>query len=80
MAAPSRRSRSRRRAGRIFGKNLRQACAARGIDAAQLAQLTKRSRRSVERMLAGQSNPTVLLLMQIARSIEVPLAELVRDL
>lgn len=79
MAAPARSSRSRGRASRIFGKNLRRACAARGIDAAKLAKMTGCSRRSVERMFAGQSNPTVLLLMQVARSIDVPLAELLRD-
>ena len=81
MAAPSRRSRSRRGAdaGRIFGRNLRRACAARRIDAARLAELTGRSRRSVEAMLAGKGNPSLTVLAQLARSIDVPLAELVRD-
>lgn len=81
MAAPSRRSRSTRRAdaGRIFGKNLRRACVARRIDVPKLAELTGRSRRSIERMLAGESNPRLLLLVQVARAIDVPLAELVRD-
>jgi transcriptional regulator with XRE-family HTH domain len=82
MAAPSRRSRSRQRAEtrRVFGRNLRRACVARQVDAAKLAELTGRSRRSVVRMLAGESNPTLSFLDQVARSIDVPLAELVRDL
>lgn len=82
MAAPARRSRSRRRAdaAQVFGRNLRRACALRRIDAARLAELTGRSRRSVARMLAGESNPTLSLLDQLARSIKVPLTELVRDL
>jgi transcriptional regulator with XRE-family HTH domain len=79
MAAPSRRSSSRRSVGRVFGRNLRRACAERRIDAAKLAELTGRSPRSIERMLAGKGNPTLRLLVQVARSIDVPLAELVRD-
>ncbi len=67
-------------AGHVFGKNLRRACAARRIDAAKLAELTGRSRRSVERMLAGESNPTLKLVDHVARSIRVPTIELVRGL
>jgi transcriptional regulator with XRE-family HTH domain len=81
MAAPARKSRSRRRASlsRILGRNLRRACVARGIDAAGLAKLTGRSRRAIERMLAGDSDPTLTVLMEVARSIDVPLADLLRD-
>jgi transcriptional regulator with XRE-family HTH domain len=82
MAASFRRSKSRRRADarQIFGRNLRRACAARGIDAEKLAVLTGRSRRSVERMLSGGSDPTLSLIWLVARSIRVPLTELVRGL
>jgi transcriptional regulator with XRE-family HTH domain len=81
MAAPARRSRSRRgaRLSRILGRNLRRACVARGIDAARLAKLTGRSRRSIERMLAGESDPTLAVLVEVARSIDVPLGDLLRD-
>jgi transcriptional regulator with XRE-family HTH domain len=80
MAAPARGPGSRRRAkpSRILGRNLRRACVARGIDAARLAQLTGRSRRSIERMLAGESDPTLAVLVEIARSIDVPLTDLLR--
>lgn len=64
----------------IFGRNLRRACVARGIDAAKLAELTGRGRRSVERMLAGESDPTLSFLEQVARRIDVPLTELLRGL
>jgi transcriptional regulator with XRE-family HTH domain len=82
MAAPFRRSTNRRRtgAGQIFGRNLRRACAARGIDAARLAELMGRSRASIERMLAGEGNPTVSFLGQVAHSIDVRLIDLVRGL
>lgn len=82
MRAPFRRSRSRRRtdARQVFGRNLRRACAARDIDAARLAELMARSRRSVERMLAGESDPTLSLIRHVAHSIGVPLTELIRGL
>jgi transcriptional regulator with XRE-family HTH domain len=82
MGVPSGRSRRGRRAvpSEVFGRNLRRACAARRIDAAMLAELTGRSRRSVERMLAGKSNPTLSLLQTLAQRIDVPLGELVRGL
>jgi transcriptional regulator with XRE-family HTH domain len=80
MAAPLRRPTSprRARAGEIFGRNLRRACAARGIDAARLAELTGRSRGSIERMLAGEGNPTLCLLKKIAHSIDAGLIDLLR--
>lgn len=66
--------------GRILGRNLRRACKARGIDAAKLAELTGRGRRSVERMLAGESDPSLSFLDRVARSIDMPLTELLRGL
>lgn len=80
--APFRGLKSRRRtsAGEIFGRNLRRACAARGIDAARLAELMGRSRWSIERMLAGEGNPTLSFLWQVAHSIDVRLKDLVRGL
>jgi transcriptional regulator with XRE-family HTH domain len=82
MAAPFRRSRSRRRtrAGQIFGRNLRRVCAAREIDAVRLAELMGRSRGSIERMLAGEGNPTLRFLEKVARSIDVRLIDLARGL
>jgi transcriptional regulator with XRE-family HTH domain len=81
MAASSRRPGRKRRANlsRIFGRNLRRACVARGIDAAGLAKLTGHSRRTIERMLAGESDPPLTALVAVARSIDVPLADLLRD-
>jgi transcriptional regulator with XRE-family HTH domain len=82
MAAPFRRSTNRRRtrAGQIFGRNLRRVCAARNVDAARLAELMGRSRGSIERMLAGEGNPTLSFLGQVAHSIDVRLRDLVRGL
>jgi DNA-binding phage protein len=82
MAAPGRRSTSkcRTRAGQILGRNLRRACVARCIDAARLAELMNRSRESIERMLAGDGNPTLGFLQQVAHSIHVRLTDLVRGL
>jgi transcriptional regulator with XRE-family HTH domain len=82
MAVPFRRSKNRaaHRAGQIFGRNLRRACAARGIDAARLSELMGRSRGSIERMLAGEGNPTLSLLVQAAHSLSVRLEDLVRGL
>jgi transcriptional regulator with XRE-family HTH domain len=67
-------------ASRILGRNLRRACKARGVDAARLAELTGRGRRSVERMLAGDSDPNLSFLDRVARSIDVPLTQLLRGL
>jgi transcriptional regulator with XRE-family HTH domain len=80
MAVPLRRSGTRRRtrAGQTFGKNLRCTCDTQGIDAARLAELMGRSRGSIERMLAGEGNPTLSFLEQVAHSIDVPLVDLVR--
>ncbi len=82
MAVPFRRSRHSRRtrAGQIFGRNLRRACAARRIDAARLAELMRRSRASIERMLAGEGDPTLEFLWQVAHRIDVRLTDLVRGL
>lgn len=82
MAVPFRRSRHSRRtrAGQIFGRNLRRACTARCIDAARLAELMRRSRASIERMLAGEGDPTLKFLGQVAHKLEVRLADLVRGL
>jgi transcriptional regulator with XRE-family HTH domain len=82
MAAPSRQSRARRRveAGRIFGRNLRRICVVHNIDAARLVELSGRSRGAIERMLAGKADPTLSLLKHLARSIDVPVAELIRGL
>jgi transcriptional regulator with XRE-family HTH domain len=82
MAAPFRKSRKRRRtrAGQIFGRNLRRACAAQGIDATKLAELMDRNQGSIERMLAGAGNPTLSFIGQVAHSIDVRLIDLVRGL
>jgi transcriptional regulator with XRE-family HTH domain len=82
MAAPFRGSTNRLRASavEIFGRNLRRACAARGIDAVRLAERMGRSRGSIERMLAGEGNPTLSFLGQVAHSIDVRLIDLVRGL
>jgi hypothetical protein len=82
MAVPFRRSRSRRRkrAGQIFGRNLRRHCAARGIDAATLSELMDRSRKSTELMLAGEGNPTLRFIVQLAHRLDVRLVDLVRGL
>ena len=81
MAATFRRSRNRRRADlrQVFGRNLRRACAARHINAARLAELTGKSRRTIERVLAGQGNPTLSFVRQVAQIVDVPLIELFRD-
>lgn len=82
MAASLRRPGNRRRAEtrRTFGRNLRRACAARDIDAAKLAELTGRSRASIERMLAGQGDPTLSFIRRAVQALDVPFIELLRDL
>lgn len=73
-------NRRRRNAGQIFGGNLRRLCKARQLDAVRLAELTGLGRRSVERMLRGEGNPTLSLLRKLAGRLDVALAELVRGL
>jgi transcriptional regulator with XRE-family HTH domain len=45
-----------------------------------LAERIDRSRATVERMLAGESNPGLAVIDDIARKLDVAVAELVRGL
>lgn len=74
------RNRRRADAGQVFARNLRRLCVGRCIDAAKLAVLTGRSRRSARRMLAGEITPTLRVLARVAHRINVRVTDLLRDL
>lgn len=67
-------------AGAVFARNLRRVCRARQLDAAALAKRIGRSQKTVERMLAGQSNLGLVVIDDIARKLDLPVADLVRGL
>jgi transcriptional regulator with XRE-family HTH domain len=59
---------------------LRRVCSDRQLTAAALAKRIGRSEHTVERMLAGESDPGLALIDDIARKLDVPIAELMRGL
>jgi transcriptional regulator with XRE-family HTH domain len=68
------------KSGVVFGRNLRRVCKSRQLTAAALAKRIGRSQQTVERMLAGESNPGLTIINDIARKLRVPIADLVRGL
>ncbi len=64
----------------VFGRNLRRVCRARQLSATDLSKLIGRTQRTVERILAGDATLGLALISDIARKLDVPVAELVRDL
>lgn len=64
----------------VFGRNLRRVCRTRKLSAADLSRLIGRTQRTVERMLAGNATLGLALISDIARKLNVPIVELVRDL
>lgn len=64
----------------IFGRNLRRACQLRQVDAHALAKLIGRTQQTAKRMLAGHTRPGLAVIDDIARKLDVPLADLLRGL
>jgi transcriptional regulator with XRE-family HTH domain len=64
----------------VFGRNLRRACKLRQLDPSALAKLIGRTQQTAKRMLAGRTMPGLAVIDDIARKLDVPLADLLRGL
>lgn len=62
-----------------LGTRVRGLRARRGITRRQLAQLADVSERHLANLEAGDGNPSVLILAQVARALDSPIAELLGD-
>jgi XRE family aerobic/anaerobic benzoate catabolism transcriptional regulator len=62
-----------------LGHRVRRLRARRGITRKVLAQIADVSERHLANLEAGDGNPTVLILQQVARALDCPLAELLGD-
>lgn len=66
--------------GAIFGRNLRRSCRSKGLTAEMVAKRTGYPRSTVQRLLGGELVPGLAVLRHLARKLDTPLSELVRDL
>jgi XRE family transcriptional regulator, aerobic/anaerobic benzoate catabolism transcriptional regulator len=64
---------------RLLGERVREARARRGMTRRILARDSGVSERYLAQLETGQGNASVLLLMKIAQSLSVPLADLMRE-
>lgn len=62
-----------------LGRRVRGLRARRGITRKRLAQLADVSERHLANLEAGDGNPSVLILAQVARALDSPIAELLGD-
>ena len=62
-----------------LGTRVRGLRARRGITRKTLAQITDVSERHLANLEAGDGNPSVLILAQVARALDCPIAELLGD-
>ena len=64
---------------RLLGEHVRKARARRGMTRRILARDSGVSERYLAQLEAGQGNVSVLLLRQVARALDIPLAELLQE-
>ena len=64
---------------RLLGERVREARARRGMTRKILARDSRVSERYLAQLETGQGNMSVLLLMKVAQSLNVPLADLMRE-
>ena len=64
---------------KILGERVRQARARRGMTRKLLSKDSSVSERYLAQIETGQGNISILLLMQIARALDLPVQELVRE-
>src|SRR3990167_3966240 len=64
---------------RVLGERVREARARRGMTRRILARDSGVSERYLAQLEAGQGNISVLLLMKVAQSLNVPIADLMRE-
>lgn len=62
-----------------LGQRVRRLRARRGITRKVLAQIADVSERHLANLEAGEGNPSILILQQIASALDCPLAELIGD-
>ena len=62
-----------------LGQRVRRLRARRGITRKVLAQIADVSERHLANLEAGDGNPSILILQQIANALDCPLAELIGD-
>src|SRR5947207_8200976 len=72
-------SEERSRYLRQLGDRVREARARRGMTRKILARDSQVSERYLAQLEAGQGNISILLLRELARALDLPLADLVRD-
>src|SRR5205085_9778189 len=63
----------------LLGDRVREARARRGMTRKILARDSQVSERYLAQLEAGQGNISILLLRELARALDLPLADLVRD-
>lgn len=66
--------------GAIFSSNLRRFCKSRELTAEAISERLGFDRKRVERLLAGELVPGLVLVREISRKLKVPLRELLRGL
>src|SRR5947209_13796938 len=64
---------------KVLGDRVRQARARRGMTRKSLARDSGVSERYLAQIETGQGNISILLLLQIARALDLPAPELVRE-
>src|SRR5581483_10765532 len=72
-------SEERSRYLRQLGDRVREARARRGMTRKILARDSQVSERYLAQLEAGQGNISILLLRELARALDLPVADLVRD-
>lgn len=65
---------------KIFGENVRRIRKAKGMTQVELANLCDVERGNMTRIEKGNTNPTLETMRKIAKALNVPVAELVKDI
>jgi putative transcriptional regulator len=63
-----------------LGKNIKEIRKDKGISQSELAWRCNKDKQSVERIENAKINPSIFILSQLAKALEVPLSELVKKL
>lgn len=77
---PRRNTERRKSAGVVFSRNLRRFCKSRELTVEAISERLGFDREKVERLLAGERVPGLVLIGEISRKLKAPLRELLRGL
>lgn len=70
----------RTKAARLFSENLKRICKQQNLDPTTLAARSGKSVATVRRMLAGDVNPDLKLMQELADGLGIPIVELLRGI